>query len=93
MGDDELRRELVESREALEDRLGRLCRTLAYPYGDEDRRVPAAARAAGYSLAFALDPTPGLDPHGRVDVYRRDGLPRFLLKCSSVCRRRYAVAR
>jgi hypothetical protein len=46
-------------------------------------------KGAGYSLAFTLDPTAGLDPHGlpRVEVHRRDGVPRFLLKCSSLRRR------
>ena len=44
----ELERELVESRERIEDELGRPCRFLAYPYGDEAEHVRAAAEAAGY---------------------------------------------
>ena len=50
----ELERELVESRARIEDELGRACRFLAYPYGDQDERVRAAAQAAGYFAAFAM---------------------------------------
>jgi peptidoglycan/xylan/chitin deacetylase (PgdA/CDA1 family) len=83
LSDIELRRELLESREQLEDRLRRPCGLVAYPYGEHDARVRAAARAAGYSLAYALDPAAGgRDDFAipRVDVYRRDGGGRFLLK-------------
>ena len=51
---DELRREVNESKEEIEDRLGRRCEDLAYPYGEHDERVRAAARAAGYGRAYAL---------------------------------------
>jgi peptidoglycan/xylan/chitin deacetylase (PgdA/CDA1 family) len=50
--DDALRRELVDSKLALEQLAGRPCRTLAYPYGFAGERVVASARAAGYELAF-----------------------------------------
>ena len=46
--------ELDGSRQACEDRLGRSCPSLAYPYGDVDDRVVAAARAAGYRQAATL---------------------------------------
>ena len=42
LGDDELERELGESRRRLETELGRPCRSLAYPYGDHDERVVRA---------------------------------------------------
>jgi peptidoglycan/xylan/chitin deacetylase (PgdA/CDA1 family) len=83
LGEDELRRELRESRERVEDQLRRACRLLAYPYGQHDARVRAAARAAGYTAAFALDPPTGaIDPWAvpRVGVYRADTLWRFTLK-------------
>jgi peptidoglycan/xylan/chitin deacetylase (PgdA/CDA1 family) len=51
--DEALAQELLDSRRALEARLGR-CDTLAYPFGDWDRRVAAAAAAAGYAFAFTL---------------------------------------
>jgi len=48
--DQTLRDELVSSRHYLEDVIGREVNTMAYPYGAADRRVRAAAEAAGYRL-------------------------------------------
>jgi peptidoglycan/xylan/chitin deacetylase (PgdA/CDA1 family) len=62
LGDAELARQLRDSRAAIEDRLGRPCRTLAYPYGDADARVAAAARDAGYAAACTLYPGYVRDP-------------------------------
>lgn len=78
---DELRRELNESKEELEDRLGKPCEDLAYPYGEHDARVRAAARAAGYGRAYALRGSRS-DPYAapRVDLYRRHTVPRTLLR-------------
>lgn len=93
LGDAELDRELRESRERIADELGRACRYLAYPYGDEDGRVRGAARRAGYEAAFAL---PGsrspVDPFGlpRVDLYWPDTGMRAALKLSPLF---WAVAR
>jgi peptidoglycan/xylan/chitin deacetylase (PgdA/CDA1 family) len=87
LGDAELRRELGDSRGRLEAELGRPCRFLAYPYGENDDRVEAAAREAGYVAAFGL---PGnmrrIDRFAlpRVGIWRRDGLPRVALKTSFV---------
>ena len=89
LADAELDRELRESREQLADELGRPCRFLAYPYGDDDDRVHAAARRAGYDAAFAL---PGrvrpINLHAlpRVGVYRRDSVVRLSLKTSALAR-------
>lgn len=47
--------ELRDSRREMEDRLGRPVTTLAYPFGYHDRRVRAAAEAAGYAAACAVD--------------------------------------
>jgi peptidoglycan/xylan/chitin deacetylase (PgdA/CDA1 family) len=90
LGDDELRRELVDSRARLEDELGGRCRFLAYPYGEHDARTRAAAHAAGYEAAFALPgeavrPDPFALP--RVGVFRRDGVPRLVLKTLARSRR------
>ena len=75
VGDAELEYQVAASRAAIEDRLGRACRTLAYPYGQHDARVRRAAAAAGYELAFGLAPVPGAGCFGvpRIDLYRRDG--------------------
>lgn len=85
LSDAELGRELGESRDRLEARLRRPCRYVAYPHGDHDRRVRAAARAAGYEAGFAI---PGrrkpvdLFALPRVGVYRKDGPLRLALKTS-----------
>ncbi len=89
LSDAELAHELGSSRQRLEDELGHPCRVLAYPYGECDERVRAAARAAGYEAAFGL---PG-DATGRdrfelfrVGVWNGEGLPRVALKASSFAR-------
>jgi peptidoglycan/xylan/chitin deacetylase (PgdA/CDA1 family) len=43
--------ELAGARADCEDALAGPCRSLAYPYGDHDDRVVAAAQAAGYAVA------------------------------------------
>jgi peptidoglycan/xylan/chitin deacetylase (PgdA/CDA1 family) len=72
LSDVELRDELQDSKDELESELLRPCSELAYPYGEQDARVRAAARAAGYSRAYALRGPKG-DPYSspRVDLYRR----------------------
>lgn len=95
LSDGELRRELVESRERIEDELRAECPSLAYPFGDEDGRVHAAARAAGYAYAFALpgrDSWPTQYAVPRVGVYGRDGLGRVALKTTRAVRRPAAAA-
>lgn len=82
--DAELDRELRESRTVIEDSLGRACRFLAYPFGEHDARVRAAARRAGYEGAFALGfgglGRPDRYAWPRVGLYPRDRGPRFALK-------------
>lgn len=83
LDDSELRRELTESRERIGDELGRACRFLAYPFGDENARVRAAAQRAGYDAAFSLPgATSPVDPFGipRLGIWRKDHLPRLLAK-------------
>jgi peptidoglycan/xylan/chitin deacetylase (PgdA/CDA1 family) len=72
LSDDELRRELVESKQEIEDELGRACPDFAYPYGEHDERVRAAVRAAGYERAYGLVDD-GRERYAlrRVDLYRR----------------------
>ena len=72
-----------------EDELGRPCRFLAYPYGEENQRVQEAARAAGYDAAFALPgPSGPVNPFTlrRVGIYLRDNRLRFRLKTSRLAR-------
>jgi peptidoglycan/xylan/chitin deacetylase (PgdA/CDA1 family) len=87
--DDALACELRESRARLEERLGRPCTTLAYPYGDHDARVVAAAGAAGYAAAGTLPgrlPRPAPLAWPRVGIYHVDDERRFRLKVSSPMR-------
>ncbi len=96
LSDEEVDRELRESRVAVEDRLGRPCPFLAYPFGDEDRRVRDAARRAGYDAAFALPgDSSGVDRYAlpRVGIYRKDGVARTFLKTSPALRRAAARVR
>jgi peptidoglycan/xylan/chitin deacetylase (PgdA/CDA1 family) len=85
LSDAELSRELQDSRSQLEDKLGRACTLLAYPYGENDVRVRAAARRAGYAAAFALrEAFAPADVFAlpRVDLYRKDTPLRARLKTS-----------
>lgn len=85
--DDELAEELIGAKRACERELGH-CSSIAYPYGDVDDRVIAAARDAGYETGAGL-------PAGRhvrsqlawprVGVYHLDDR-RFRHKASRVAR-------
>ena len=81
LSDVELRRELNESKQEIEDRLDRPCHDLAYPYGEHDARVRTAARAAGYARAYALRGSRS-DAYAapRLDLYRRHTVPRTLAR-------------
>lgn len=90
LGDAALAEELSSSRQDCETRLGRPCRTLAYPYGAVDERVVWAAEAAGYDAAGAPPlglPGPRRLHWPRMAVYRRDDRRRFRAKVSPVVRR------
>ncbi len=85
LGDADLAGELVTSRGECESRLSQPCRSLAYPYGDEDDRVVRAAGQAGYSAAGTLPDS--LHPASplrfpRIGVYRADNGLRFRVKTS-----------
>ncbi len=91
VGDRELADELRGSKAILEERLGAPCLTLAYPYGDTDSRVMAAAVDAGYVLAAGL---PARRLHAplamnwpRIGVYDIDRRWRFRLKAFPPVRR------
>ena len=94
LDDERLAAELEGSRSACAAGLGRPCETIAYPYGDVDDRVVAAAGAAGYRAGGALPHA----PHAatalrwpRVGIYRWDGPTRFRLKASPLVSRLRAL--
>jgi peptidoglycan/xylan/chitin deacetylase (PgdA/CDA1 family) len=89
LDDESLAAELRGSREDCEERLGRACRSLAYPYGDVDARVMKAAGEAGYVAAGALSER--LESGARlnwprVGIYYYDNLRRFRMKASPALR-------
>jgi peptidoglycan/xylan/chitin deacetylase (PgdA/CDA1 family) len=88
LSDEELDRELRDSKAELEDELGRPCRHLAYPYGEEDGRVRSAARRAGYDAAFVVAPRGRRERFAvpRLAVYRHDTSPGFRLRTSPLLR-------
>jgi peptidoglycan/xylan/chitin deacetylase (PgdA/CDA1 family) len=90
VSDAELRRELTLSKDEIEARLGLECSALAYPHGDADDRVVAAAGAAGYAVACVAAAGAGA-PHPlrwpRSVVLREDGRARFRAKTSRTVRR------
>lgn len=91
---DEVERELTESREELARRLGRPCESIAYPYGDVNDGIAAAARAAGYRTGAGA---PGGFVRGlpmrwpRVVVDRTHGARRFALRADPRVRRLLSV--
>jgi peptidoglycan/xylan/chitin deacetylase (PgdA/CDA1 family) len=87
--DDELRRELRESKSFLEAVASKPIEFFAYPRGDYDARVSRCAMNAGYSGAFTIDPI-GLGMPAfelpRVGIY--EATPRYLgLKLCGMHRR------
>jgi peptidoglycan/xylan/chitin deacetylase (PgdA/CDA1 family) len=81
--DAELDRELGESKQRIEDELGRPARLLAYPYGEHDARVHDAVRRAGFAAAFAQWPGSSMkNPFAlpRVSFYRGESQRRVTLK-------------
>jgi peptidoglycan/xylan/chitin deacetylase (PgdA/CDA1 family) len=91
LADRELREQLVGSRRECEQRLGIQCTSLAYPYGDTDTRVMAAAAAAGYTAGAGLPVRRLHAPLAlnwpRVGIYGADRRWRFELKTSRAARR------
>jgi peptidoglycan/xylan/chitin deacetylase (PgdA/CDA1 family) len=95
LDDQRLADELAESRRTVEARLGRACTSIAYPYGDVDARVVAAAGRAGYVAAAALPSRPHRDEPlcwPRIGAYRRDSVLRLATKATrAACHHRAAA--
>lgn len=85
LNDEELRKELEESKRDLEQYLDREVTAISYPYGCHDERVCEAARRADYQLGFTIEPhlaDHSQDPlqTGRFLVSPTDNLLKFKLK-------------
>lgn len=90
LDDDQLDRELNDSREAVAAAMGEPCTSIAYPYGRVDARVIAAAGRAGYATGAALPARWGRRSAlewPRVGIYHPDGPGRVRLKTSRATRR------
>jgi peptidoglycan/xylan/chitin deacetylase (PgdA/CDA1 family) len=88
LDDDALKSELIRSRERCAAEMGTPCETLAYPYGDYDRRVQAMTHDAGYAAAASMHPGPKR-PYSwpRIGVYSVDEGLRYRVKTSPTVRR------
>lgn len=81
LSDSELRAELVDSKRRIEAQIGVPCQSIAYPYGEHDDRVRTMTREAGYERGYAVNTSVG-GTYGlpRLELHRRDRVPRALLK-------------
>jgi peptidoglycan/xylan/chitin deacetylase (PgdA/CDA1 family) len=67
MTPENLRRNVVDAREALVEITGRVPRSFAYPHGRFDAAAIRAVRDAGYAVAFSVE-----EPAGRYGITRTD---------------------
>ena len=82
-----LEEELVGSRHDCEERVGRPCHSIAYPFGEYDGRVVRAVADAGYKAAAALPDRPGRRSAlewPRVGVWRRETFAYWRQKAAPV---------
>ena len=74
LSDDQLRAELVNSKKAIEDRLGKKVDYIAYPTGTYNLHIAELVREAGYKAAFTIK-------YGNVDkasnIYALERVPVF----------------
>lgn len=82
---EQLRKELADSKAALEQILGRSVDTISYPHGRHDENVLKAAKDTGYRLGFTIEPRcvdAAANPYaiGRFVVSPNEPFSRFRLK-------------
>lgn len=87
LGTEALEQELLDSRRAIQARLGGSCDLLAYPFGDWNPAVASAAARAGYRFAFTM-PRASQRRGGALNIPRtaidqRDDERRFAFKLSA----------
>jgi peptidoglycan/xylan/chitin deacetylase (PgdA/CDA1 family) len=97
LNDDEIRRELMDSREVLEDLTGEPVHTLAYPFGQQNARVRQQVREAGYRYGcMNLWGNPRPDPElllKRIPVYGIDSIKNLRRKLGMGATHRLEMAR
>lgn len=77
MSDDDLKREIVDSKHKIEDIIGKEVVSFSYPYGDYDDRVLSAAIAAGYEYAVSTK----LGVVGKTGIYE---IPRVNVRWNAI---------
>jgi len=80
VGAERLPEELVQSKQVIEERIGRPVTLLSYPVGGFTSQVQLAVQQAGYAAACTTNRAsshPGIDPYAlrRIKVTERDGNP------------------
>ncbi len=76
-------RELQGSRRTIEDRLGKACQSISYPFGGVTPAVAEAAQRAGYLAGAAVNIHPATRwAWPRIDILRADSPARFRAKTS-----------
>lgn len=83
MSDTDLRRAVIDARDALADVSGVQPRAFAYPYGDLDRRAVEAVARAGYAVAFSVYRDDGRHAVSRTDVKPADSLRAVRIKLAA----------
>lgn len=87
LNEEEITRELTESKRVLAEQLGQAIDVLCYPYGDFDARVQHIAQATGFKGALAIferAPLWRFDPYAirRIPISSRQPLKEFACKVS-----------
>lgn len=83
--DDEVREELIEARQVLEDITGKRVDLMSWPYGECDRRLEQLSAEGGYRASWSVwEGNNSAHSRWRVPLGRRDNLVRFAAKASGV---------
>jgi peptidoglycan/xylan/chitin deacetylase (PgdA/CDA1 family) len=98
LSDEEFRREVVESKKALEDITNNPITSFSFPHGKYANRHLDILQAAGYAMAFSIDPSVeqlGKDKFllGRVSVNPDDWRIEFYLKVLGAYRWQHWISR
>ena len=85
LSEENLKKELIESKAALEKILAHSVNTISYPHGAHDKKVTNAAKESGYELGFTIEPqcvSEATNPFGigRFVVSPNEKLSTFKLK-------------
>ncbi len=90
LSDEELKREVANSKKYIKDKSGKRINFFCYPYGEFDERVKDAVKDAGYKAAFFTPSSSGIEEDiyaiRRVGIYGQNSFFLFRLKVSRLSR-------